>query len=368
MAAVFEKQPHTGNAGLVGVTLVVVVAVGVDLAQHQAPVAEHTGQHLHGSPAFVAELGQRAGAARLRPVDTVALQRTRAHPQPVAQRQQRAVGHRAHVEHQCRANTTLGLRQGGLVQPGATVEPGTARQVGKTQRQLVTDADAAQQLAADVFDADAVVDKLAQLHRFAAAGFFDEKAGAWVSVQRDVQMHRRGLRCDGEGLAVRAGVHRAFGRQQVAGQGRREAVVARRHHPQLVNAGRHQRKAVLPVGAGGQHAGRAGQAVGHEDPRLATRLATVAAPVHVNQRQHGAGQRGVGLAVKHHAKRVNQHTGLQQRGAAASHRNQQLVIGAHAQLAVTTHHRQTPGVLCGHVGVDAESAGVGAGLGGQERF
>ena len=222
---VFEEQAHAGDAGLIGITLAVRIAVGIDVADHKAAIPEHARQHLHGGAAFVAELGQRAGAAGLGAVDAVALQRAGADPHPVAEREQRAVVDRADVEHQCWADATFGLRQGRVVEAGRRTaavkqQAGAAAQVGEAGRQLVGDADAAEQLAADVLDLDLVIDELTQLCGLARGGLFDEEAGARIGVERDVEVHRLAEGGDGEGGAVRAcRIDHPLGRQQAGGQG-----------------------------------------------------------------------------------------------------------------------------------------------------
>ena len=327
MGAVLQVQPHPGDARFAVVALAVVVAIGVHIAEQETAVAEHAGQHLHQRAALVAELGQRPGGRRLRAVDAVAAQRAGADTHPVGQRQHGGVVERAHVEHQRRSNLAFGFGQHrAVVARAAAIDARAAPQVSEAGRQAVVDANAAEQLAGDVLDLDLVVDKLTQLDGAARGGFLDEKPGPGVGIERDVEVHRFALGGDGELRAVGTRIDQPLGRLQAGGQRRRESVGRRRHHLQAVNAGRNQREAVCAVGAGGQHVRGGGHAVVQKDVRQSVRVTAVARAGHVEQADHRACQQRAGLAVEDHAERIDQHVGLQQGGAAAGHRNGQLVV------------------------------------------
>ena len=368
--AVLEEQAHASNAGLIDIAFAVRVAVGINVADQEAAIPEHPRQHLHGGAAFVAQFGQRAGAGRLRQVDAVALQGAGADPEPVAEREQRAVVDRADVEHQCRAGAAFGLGQGRVVEAGrrtARIEQaGAATQVSEAGRQAVGDADAAEQLAGDVLDLDLVVDELAELDGLARGGLLDEEAGARIGVERDVEVHRLAQRGDGEGVAIRTRIDHPLGRQQARGQDRRKGVRARRHHVQAVDAGGHQREAVLAVGAGRQHAGCRRQRVGQEDAGQRAGVPAIAGAGDVEQAHHHTGDGRIGLAVEGGAEGVDQQTRLQLRRTAAGDGHRQAVVRLHAQPAVAAHQRRTQGIDGGHERLDVEIAGVRAGFGRDE--
>ena len=311
-SAVFQVQPHARDARLASIALAVVVAVRVHIANQKATVAEHTRQHLHHGAAFVAELGQWPGAGGLGAVDAIALQCAGADPHAVAEGEQGAVVDRAHVEHQRRAGAPFGLGQRRAVEPGCpAIDARTAAQVGKAGRQLVGNADAAEQLAADVLDLHLVVHKLAQLDGLARGGLLDEKAGARVGIQRDIEVHRLADRGDRESAAVGARrVDHTLGWQQARRQGGREGIRGWRHHQQPVDTRGDQREPVFTVGSGRQHARCGCRTVGQKDPRRAPRVAAVAGAGDVDQGHHGTGQRRAGLAVEDHTERVDQQAGL----------------------------------------------------------
>ena len=368
VGAVLKEHAHARDARLASAAFAVGVAVGVDVANQVAAVGEHAWQHLHCSARLVAELGQRPGRRRLRAVDAGALQRAGADTHAVGQRDDGLVLDRAEVEDQHRADAAIGLGQGRAVEPlGAGVKPRARALVGKAGWQVVGERDTAEQLAADVLDADRVVERLADLDRLARCRLVDEEAGARARVNRDVQVQRLAQRGDREFAAVRAGrLDRALGWQQAGRQGRGECVARRRHDVQPVGAGRDERELVAAVNVGQHRARRARHAVGQEDTGCAASNAEVAAAGHVDQRDDGAGDERAGLAVKHHAVRIDKHLGLHHGGAAAGRRHGEAVVGLDGQHAVASGDRSAVRVACRHAGLDVEDAAVDAGLNGDE--
>ena len=271
--AVLHVEAHIRNAALFKILNPVAVAVGIDLADDEAAVAEHAGQHLHRNAGDVADLGGNAGGDActkgLGAVDAVALQGARPHAHAVGQGEHLVIFDRTEVKDELGADAAFGLRQLGAIQThDACIQAGAVWHIGKTGGQVVFHLNLAQQLAAAVFDLDGVVHKLTQFNRGARDCFFNEQATQGAGIERHVNVHRPGGQIDQELTAVRAfGVGGPPGGQQRRWQDRRKAVAAGRRDQQFVGAWDHSGEFVMPVGTGDHGAGGGGDAVSLEHHR-----------------------------------------------------------------------------------------------------